>query len=186
MASTPEEITKILDEFELNLAAFSTAEGRPAGCTICKDPRVRTINTDILEGRLRQGTIAGKYGFYRVQIIHHQHKCLVRYGKASFSNLERLQSQREKVFPTTGPALAQKRFILNELLFLRDEALRRNPVDRKELLKLAKEIDLAAAEYRKAQEESRKKTREKRLAKGKKGNELELEDAQLSEMQKVL
>src|SRR5690348_1253465 len=186
MASTPEDITKILDEFEVNIAAFSVAEGRQVGCIVCRDPRVRKVNTDILEGRLRQGTIAGKYDFYREQILHHQHKCLVKYGKASFSNLERYQAQRERVFPTTGPALAQKRFILNELLFLRDEALKRNPVDRKELLKLAKEIDLAAADYRKVQDESRAKTRAKRLARSQKHNELDLEATQLQEMQKVL
>jgi len=187
MARSADEIKKILDEFELNLAAFSVAEGKQVGCIVCRDQRIRKINFDLLENKLRQGTIAVKYDFYRIQILHHQHKCLVKYGKASFTDLERYQGQREKVFPTIGSVLSQKKFLLNELLFLRDEALKKNPVNRSELLKLAKEIDKAAMAFRKAQEESRARTRAKRLAKEQrqKTNELDLEDGQLAEMQKV-
>jgi hypothetical protein len=156
------KITTILDQFEATFLVHALAnKGRAVGCVVCKRADVRDINRTALEGVLNDSAAGRAYGFSQKTFLHHKKHCLVKYGGAAFSDLERSKEQRHKLFPILGKESSQKLFVLKELLFVRDEALKNEQLDRKELSKLIKEIAAAAAEYRLAREAGKKKSKEK-------------------------
>jgi hypothetical protein len=152
-----QQITIILDRFEAGILATTLANpGRPVGCVVCKRADVRDINRTALEGVLADTAAAKVYGFEQKTFYHHKRHCLVKYGGATFTDLERCQEQRKRLFPVNGRESSQKYFVLRELLFVRDEALKEQPIDRKEISRLIKDIAVAAAEYRAAREKEKK------------------------------
>ena len=182
MARTNEEIKKINEQFAESISALAIALGKPTGCVVCRDPRRDEIHKDILHNVLRDGNIATKFGFDRPSIIHHKFTCLPKHGGVTWTALERYEKQRKALFPVNAKKHQQKLYVLKELLFLRDEALKRNPIDRRELLKLAKEIDKAGEDYRSAKEEYWKTKREKAKPKE---DDLDLSPEQQREMRQV-
>lgn len=160
--SKAEEIERIIAAFEDAILRHSAARGKPAGCVICRRPDRQEINRAILQGLLSAGAIAKKFSFYNTQIVHHQLTCLPKFGGATITTLQRFEAHRQKLFPTQAKISTQKLWMLNELLFLRDEALKGKPIDRKELARLAKEINAAAEEYRKAKEEHKLRKQKQR------------------------
>lgn len=179
----PEEIEKIMATFEETIAAHSIARGEPAGCIVCRRPDRKQINRAILEGLLNDHATGRLFSLERAVIVHHKLTCLPKFGGATFSALQRFEAQRKKLFPSQARRHLQKKFILDELLFLRDEALKKQPIDRKELLKLAKEIDQAADEYRIARDQAYEDKRALRTAP--KNTESDFTPEQLREMERV-
>lgn len=156
----PEDIEKIVTQFELRYNAHSVAKGKTVGCQMCKRPDRQEVHRTMLQGLLKDAGVANKFGVPHSVLVHHKFTCLPKYGGASFGSTDRYARQRQKLFPVQGTEVSQKFWILTELLFIRDEALLKIPVDRREILKLTKDISSAAEEYREAKERAKKAKKE--------------------------
>lgn len=178
MAYTPEEVQAIVQKFEERYAAECERRRGPIGCCLCRHPARVQINRLIVEGQTNDWRLKNLFGIYGVRsVTWHRTVCLPKYSAGMFA-------QVVDCFPLQGGELAQKKFILNELLFLRAEALRREPLDRREYLRLTKEIDMAADAYRKAKHEKGAKVQAGRR-RAKQGVIEDLSPQQLAEMQKI-
>jgi hypothetical protein len=173
-----QEIEAILDGFEEWMAIRIAARpGQKVGCVICRHPNRREINRLTLERKLNDHKLALKFGFHPCSTVHHRLNCLPK-----CMNLPppfRLPHMK-KNFPRYGKPLAQKIWYLDELLFLRKEVLKKDPLDPKELLRLAIEIDKAAD----ALKEAREKAKEQKRIKQGRGIE-DLTPEQIAEIAKV-
>lgn len=136
-------IEEILNVFE---KTFQFEKGnRPfsrVGCQLCRHERQREINREILSGHL-DVDVGKRFGYQREIINYHRLNCIPKFGCIELNEAERLDARRANSLPKHGKAIAKQKWYLQELLFLRDEAMRATKVNRAELLRLAKEIQRA-------------------------------------------
>jgi hypothetical protein len=176
-----EEIETIVDDFDRNFAlAKAERDPRRTGCAICNSPNIRQINRLVVQRRVKDHQIGKQFGYVGPSVFYHRIHCLPKYTVLEPTEVERVHARRAIRFPETKLPVARKRWYLRELLFLRDELMQKTPVDHKELLRLAKEIDAANDALEKAKAQEGKKN---------KGPETESDDdltaQQLGEMSKV-
>jgi len=184
MALNFEQIEEILDTFDDYME--KQAGRHPAWrtrCRLCNYHARRQLNRSILLKNKTDREIATELKVAPAIIRHHRLYCLPNRGGAPLTDVERIETHTRERFPTVSKPWSQKLWILKELLFIRDEALRKNPPDRRELLRLAKEIDQASDALNKAKAEHRAA---RRAAEGAHDDlEEDLNPEQRAEMSKV-
>lgn len=165
------EIQRVIEHFE---KFMSKAQG--IECRLCLHPNRIAINRMILEREKSDHKIAAALEIEPGFVRYHRISCLVNRGDANPRDV------RIGRFPVFGTELSQKKWMVDELLLLREEELAKPKPDNKALLKLAKMIDDAANELRKARTVRRSKSKAKDAPEE---EDLDLSDEQKKQMNLV-
>jgi len=181
--ATEAEIICILD----NLDAFMAKDAcrHPAWrvrCPVCTNPLRRDLTQAILEGKKTQADVARLLGVHNVSVRNHVVGCLPKRGGAEFADAERIAEHRRRVFPVHASIIAQKKWLIQELLFARDEVLKKSnagKIDTRQLTRLAKDISKLSDELANVRVASRERRNNND------GDEDEFSDHQLKEMRQV-
>lgn len=177
----PKEIQAVIDRFEEFMAGPKTREVR---CRVCLSSHRIELNRAMLTRSKSDHAIAKILGIAVGSVRHHRVDCLVTRGGAKMRDVAAsTDPTQRKRFPITAKEVTQRKWFLDELMFLRDEAQKKSPLDRKELFKLAKEINAAAEEYRRARAEARAES--KPQSQPTEEEDLDLSPAQKAEMERV-
>jgi hypothetical protein len=109
------------------------------------------LSRALLTHKRNDHAVGRELKIHHIKVRNHRVTCLVNRGGAKRSDVDwQAPYATQNKFPVLGSEVKQKQWLLKELTGLRDEALKKNPPDRKELFRLSKEIDAAADAYRKA------------------------------------